>query len=301
MTLDLKDLLTDEERVNTRLELETLPNKMVPWPDIVLWRVLDILVRQCLCKSFSEAKELLVNKSTILRTLFDFSNTIEGEYIWHEANIGNFKPFVDFYDCNIDEDLLPGGATYEFMECHNGTPVLLPRIVYKAILRNIMHLRGDSMVEAALFYDYPPYRLDNQFIFFDTAEGEEAWLSAFDNGDLKPVMTKLKRAMNKESKENNNKQESEIMKINYKEKRTVSSQQEDAVYETKKASLELQSEILDIKDDVRQVEELLADLKTNYPLPLDNIVNETRRLRKLNDRLDILTSLMKELGFSANA
>ena len=90
------------------------------------------------------------------------------------------------------------------------------------------------------------------------------------------------------------------MKVDYLNKKVLSeeavasTQVEFAVESTK---LELQSSLLATKKSLGEAEARLKDLKTDYPLDIQAIVDAELSIRDLKDGIKILESLQKEFKF----
>lgn len=89
------------------------------------------------------------------------------------------------------------------------------------------------------------------------------------------------------------------MKINYKEK-TLMSQEEtskkDVQFMVESTKLQLQSDILATRKSLRESEEKLADLKTDYPLDTKKIIDAELEVEGYKNGLSRLLSLQSELG-----
>lgn len=90
------------------------------------------------------------------------------------------------------------------------------------------------------------------------------------------------------------------MKVDYLNKKVLSeeevatSQVEYAVESTK---LELQSSLLATKKSLGEAENKLKELKTDYPLDIQAIVDAELEIRDLKDGIEIVERLQKEFKF----
>jgi soluble cytochrome b562 len=90
------------------------------------------------------------------------------------------------------------------------------------------------------------------------------------------------------------------MKVDYKNKKVLSeeavenSQVEYAVESTK---LELQSALLATKKSLAEAKSALEDLKSNYPINIEAIVEKQLEVRDYTNGIEIIESLQKEYGF----
>lgn len=90
------------------------------------------------------------------------------------------------------------------------------------------------------------------------------------------------------------------MKINYKEKRFLQieeSQKDSVEFCVESTKLELASSILATKKSLEEAKMKLSELKTEYPLDLEEIMAASLEIRDLKDGLKELTNLQKEFGF----
>ena len=90
------------------------------------------------------------------------------------------------------------------------------------------------------------------------------------------------------------------MKVDYLNKKVLSeevvenSQVEYAVESTK---LELQSALLATKKSLEEAKNQLKDLKSNYPIDIEAIVEKQLEVRDYTNGIEIIESLQKEFGF----
>ena len=91
------------------------------------------------------------------------------------------------------------------------------------------------------------------------------------------------------------------MKVDYKNKKVLSeeavenSQVEFAVESTK---LELQSALLATKKSLEEAKSQLKDLKSDYPIDIEAIVEKQLEVRDYTNGIEIIESLQKEFGFT---
>lgn len=104
-------------------------------------------------------------------------------------------------------------------------------------------------------------------------------------------------------KDNNNKKEEvmeEVMtvKIDYKNKSFIDYEAklgEEIEYMVEDTKLTVEREILDTKRALKAAEAVLADLKTEYPLNIERIVDMTEEIDNHKKYLKVVESLKKEL------
>jgi hypothetical protein len=90
------------------------------------------------------------------------------------------------------------------------------------------------------------------------------------------------------------------MKVDYLNKKVLSeeavenSQVEYAVESTK---LELQSALLATKKSLEEAKSQLKDLKSDYPIDIEAIVEKQLEVRDYTNGIEIIESLQKEYGF----
>ena len=91
------------------------------------------------------------------------------------------------------------------------------------------------------------------------------------------------------------------MKVDYLNKKVLSeeavenSQVEYAVESTK---LELQSALLATKKSLEEAKNQLKDLKSDYPINIEAIVEKQLEVRDYTNGIEIIESLQKEFGFT---
>ena len=91
------------------------------------------------------------------------------------------------------------------------------------------------------------------------------------------------------------------MKIDYKNKKLLSTeevQNSDLEYAVDDTELELKSALLNTKKSLGEANNALKDLKSDYPIDIDAIVEKTLDIRDLEDGIEIIESLMTEFGFN---
>lgn len=89
------------------------------------------------------------------------------------------------------------------------------------------------------------------------------------------------------------------MKINYKERKALSSEeqsQKEVSRAVENAKLQLQSDILATQSALEDKKQELDDAKTTYPLNAITIVNLMTEVEGLEDGLKKLKALQEELG-----
>lgn len=89
------------------------------------------------------------------------------------------------------------------------------------------------------------------------------------------------------------------MKINYKEKRVIEQSEEmkkDVEFAIEETSLQLKSDILATKQEVKSLEKELEDAKCEYPLDVNNIILIQEDLDAAKRGLEYMEKLQKELG-----
>lgn len=90
------------------------------------------------------------------------------------------------------------------------------------------------------------------------------------------------------------------MKVDYLNKKVLS---EDVVettqveYAVESTKLELQSSLLATRKSLGEAENRLKELKTEYPLNIQAIVDEQLKVRDFKDGIKIIESLQKEFKF----
>lgn len=89
------------------------------------------------------------------------------------------------------------------------------------------------------------------------------------------------------------------MKLNYKEKKVLSSKelsQKEVSCAVKKASLQLQSDLLASESALEDKKEQLNDAKTTYPLDVQKIIDIQLEIEQLEDGIKRAEALKEELG-----
>lgn len=89
-----------------------------------------------------------------------------------------------------------------------------------------------------------------------------------------------------------------MKRINYKEKKFLNeeSTQEQAEFCVEQTKLELQSDILATKKSLSEAEFKLEGFKTEYPLPINSIIDLQMEIEGLKKGLKCLENIQKELG-----
>ena len=90
------------------------------------------------------------------------------------------------------------------------------------------------------------------------------------------------------------------MKINYKEKALLSSQentQKEVEFMVEDQKLQFQSDLLATKRDLATAKAKVEDLKTDYPLDLGAIIEAQLEVEALEDGLSRMEKLQEEFGF----
>ena len=90
------------------------------------------------------------------------------------------------------------------------------------------------------------------------------------------------------------------MKIDYKNKVLLSSEDVDnskVEFAVEDAKLQLESNLLATKRSLAEAKEKLKNLKQDYPIDFQKIVNASNDIRDLEDGIKTLNSLKNEFGF----
>ena len=90
------------------------------------------------------------------------------------------------------------------------------------------------------------------------------------------------------------------MRIDFKNQKPLSEEeasQKDVQFAVEQTKLELQSSILATSQSIANSEAQLAEIKTTYPLDIDNYVKVNNELIGYKEGLKMLENLQKELGF----
>jgi len=90
------------------------------------------------------------------------------------------------------------------------------------------------------------------------------------------------------------------MKVDYKNKTLLSTEEVENAeleYAVENTELELKSALLNTKKSLGEAKNELKDLKSDYPLDINAIVDKTMDIKDLEDGVNIIESLMKEFGF----
>ena len=90
------------------------------------------------------------------------------------------------------------------------------------------------------------------------------------------------------------------MKINYKEKRFISEEEQtsrDIEFMVEDAKLQFQKDLLETKKELEASRLVLADLKTNYPLDIQAIIDTQVEIENLSDAITRMDELAEEFGF----
>ena len=90
------------------------------------------------------------------------------------------------------------------------------------------------------------------------------------------------------------------MKVDYKNKKVLSQEKVESSqveYAVESTELELKSALLATKKSLGEAKQQLKDLKTEYPLDIEAIVEKSLNVRDYEDGIKIILSLQKEFGF----
>ena len=90
------------------------------------------------------------------------------------------------------------------------------------------------------------------------------------------------------------------MKINYKAKTLISPEEKESKeveYMVGLAKLQFEADLLETRKALEESKAKLADLKTEYPLNVVEIINTEIEVEEYQDGLDRMNKLGKELGF----
>ena len=90
------------------------------------------------------------------------------------------------------------------------------------------------------------------------------------------------------------------MKINYKEKTLISAAEKESKeveYMVGKAKLQFEADLLETRLALEESKAKLADLKTEYPLNVVEIINTEIEVEEYQDGLNRMDKLGRELGF----
>ena len=90
------------------------------------------------------------------------------------------------------------------------------------------------------------------------------------------------------------------MKINYKEKTLISSAEKESKeveYMVGLAKLQFEADLLETRKALEENKAELADLKTEYPLDVAKIIECQVDIEALEDGINRMNTLGKELGF----
>ena len=90
------------------------------------------------------------------------------------------------------------------------------------------------------------------------------------------------------------------MKINYKEKRFISEEEQnsrDIEFMVEDTKLQFQKDLLETKKEYEAARLLLADLKTNYPLDVQAIIDAQIDVENYSDAITRMDELAEEFGF----
>ena len=91
------------------------------------------------------------------------------------------------------------------------------------------------------------------------------------------------------------------MKVDYLNKKVLSEEEvatTQVEYAVESTKLELQSSLLATRKSLGEAEQKLKDLKTDYPLDIQAIVDAELEIRDLKDGIEIVEKLQKEFKFS---
>ena len=89
------------------------------------------------------------------------------------------------------------------------------------------------------------------------------------------------------------------MRIDYKEKKLLSEEttQSELEFMVEDTKLQLESAINATKRDLAKAKNVLSELKTSYPLPIQNLMEAKVEVESLEAGLKDLEALKEELGF----
>ena len=90
------------------------------------------------------------------------------------------------------------------------------------------------------------------------------------------------------------------MKIDYKNKRLLSPTEQESKeveYLVGSAKLQFEADLLETRRGLEESKAKLADLKTEHPLDVKEIINTELEVEAFEDGIARLTKLGKELGF----
>ena len=91
------------------------------------------------------------------------------------------------------------------------------------------------------------------------------------------------------------------MKVDYLNKKVLSEEAVDnsqVEYAVESTKLELQSALLATKKSLEEAKSQLKDLKSDYPIDIEAIVEKQLEVRDYTNGIEIIESLQKEFGFT---
>ena len=92
------------------------------------------------------------------------------------------------------------------------------------------------------------------------------------------------------------------MKINYKDKKFISPEEiesQDIEFMVEAAKLQFQKDALETRKELKACQLQLKDLKTEYPLDVQAIIDKQVEIENLEDALGRMDILSEEFGFSS--
>ena len=90
------------------------------------------------------------------------------------------------------------------------------------------------------------------------------------------------------------------MKINYKDKKFISPEEAESKeieFMVEDAKLQFQKDLLETKKALSVSQAELNDLKTDYPLDIQAIIDKQIEIENYSDAIDRMDKLAKEFGF----
>ena len=131
--------------------------------------------------------------------------------------------------------------------------------------------------------------IDGGFCWNKSKEGYDYWdtILNFKNIEIENLKTTYKPL-------------STMCKINYKTKKLISkeaNEEKKVDFYVRETQLGVENELLNREKERAEVEERLNDLKSSYPLDLNNIIKNQTRLEELDTEIKVIKNLKKDLGF----
>ena len=90
------------------------------------------------------------------------------------------------------------------------------------------------------------------------------------------------------------------MKINYKDKKFISPEEiesKEVEFMVEDARLQFQKDLLETKKELSASQLILNDLKTEYPLDVQAIIDKQVEIENYEDAIERMEKLSKEFGF----